>query len=92
MNRIPCHLQNTLFGKFFYSPSLFTHHTLYRNKVFDMHFEWSRYDSKENIWPPFFRSIVRTKMVKEVIEFDDKQNMISYRKENKNDNLFNPRD
>ena len=80
MNKIPPSIQQTLFGKFFYSPSLFTYHTSYKNRVYDIQFEWSRHESIDNLWPPFYKSIVKTKLVKETIEFDKNQNIISYRK------------
>jgi hypothetical protein len=76
-------LSHTLFGKFFYSSSLFTHHTLYKNKVFDIHFSWSYHESADKIWPPFYRSIISTKVNREVIEFDQNRNIISYHKETK---------
>lgn len=80
MNHIPCAIQKTLFGKFFYSPSLFIYHSFYENRVFDLHFQWIRYTRSNK---PYYRSIVKTKLVTEIVEFDEEKNIISYESRDK---------
>ena len=80
MNHIPSPIQNILFGKFFYSPSLFVYHSFYENRVFDLRFQWIRYNHNNK---PYYRSIVNTKLVTEIVEFDAEKNIISYESRDK---------
>lgn len=80
---IPGPIQNTLFGKFFYSSSLFVYHSSYKNKVFDITFQWNRYPYNKHTNKPYYRSIVTTKLVTEIIDFDQEKNIISYESQHK---------
>lgn len=69
-------LQQTMFGLFFYSKSLFTYHTFYSNKIFDLAFQWKKY-CKPNV---SYKSVVSTKTSTEIIRFNKDREIVYYSK------------
>ncbi len=62
----------SLFGKFFYNDSLFSM-SCYKNKVGQISFQW------EHV-PPFFCSIVKTPLQKEIMILSADKKIVSYKK------------
>ena len=70
------HITDTLFGKFFYSDSLFSMNR-YTNKVHTISFKWSYRPGST----PCFYSIVCTPLQKEMMLISKDKKIVSYRKE-----------
>jgi hypothetical protein len=81
-------LKNTLFAKNFLFSNIFTMKKYkYDHPSFPLSFDWKFYISKDNTWPPFYRSIVVDKknFLKEVIELHMNGVIIDYKIYNLND-------
>lgn len=70
------HIRDTLFGKFFYSDSLFSMDH-YKNKVHNISFEWHTGWKKYE----YFYSIIRTPLQTEMVTMTKDKKIVWYRKE-----------